>query len=400
MDAGYTGKGRIICSFDTGIDGRHPALRGSWKGLDGDSAAAWFDPVAGESFPHIFDNLPNRAHGTHVMGIMAGVDTARGDTIGIAPSARWISAAVIDIPGASIVDAFQWAADPDGDPNTFADVPDVINHSWGVPNSVMGCDELFWRLIDNTEALGIVNIFSAGNEGRQGSATIRNPANRARSEVDCFAVGNIDHRNPTNAPLEPSSSRGPSDCDGVSVKPNLTAPGVNIRSAEPGGFYNLRSGSSMSAPHVAATVALLRQKNPNATPFMIKRALIDGARDLGTVGPDYDYGWGALDISAALEALPAPAAPNLRVFSLTPNSPDEDGALKSRVILENVGAPGANLDGVSATVLGQESVTIHSGQLTFTVQPNSQLLLSNEELDIEVADTISSGSVIRLAILI
>ncbi len=50
--AGFTGAGRLICSFDTGVDGDHPALFNSWKGHDGDSAAAWFDPRDGQSFPH------------------------------------------------------------------------------------------------------------------------------------------------------------------------------------------------------------------------------------------------------------------------------------------------------------------------------------------------------------
>ena len=166
--AGFTGAGRLICSFDTGVDGDHPALFNSWKGHDGDSAAAWFDPRDGQPFPH---NTRGDIHGTHTMGIMIG--HYGSDTVGVALDAKWISAAIVDIVGASYIDAFEWAANPDGDPNSMDDVPDVINHSWGIRD--IGCQEVFYELIENLEALGIVNIFAAGNEGA-GAFTIRNPA--------------------------------------------------------------------------------------------------------------------------------------------------------------------------------------------------------------------------------
>ena len=101
--AGYTGAGRIICSFDTGVEGDHPALINSWKGHDGDSAAAWFDPSEGSTFPNpVLDE-----HGTQTMGIMVGHDDNSGDTTGVAPNAKWISAAIVDITGASYIYAFE-----------------------------------------------------------------------------------------------------------------------------------------------------------------------------------------------------------------------------------------------------------------------------------------------------
>ena len=127
--AGYTGAGRLVCSFDTGVDGDHPAFASRWKGLDGDSAAGWFDPRDREPFPH---PTQGASHGTHTMGILTGRSETTDDTVGVAIDAQWMSAAVIDIAGAPIFDAFEWAADPDGDPNSIDDVPDVINHSWGI----------------------------------------------------------------------------------------------------------------------------------------------------------------------------------------------------------------------------------------------------------------------------
>lgn len=126
---GYNGKGRLVCSFDTGVEGDHEALSSNWRGNCGGTAlASWFDPY-GSDFPK-----DKKGHGTHTMGIMVGI--SQDDTIGVAFGAQWISAAVID-QGAGfsqtisdILSAFQWAIDPDGDPETINDVPDVISNSW------------------------------------------------------------------------------------------------------------------------------------------------------------------------------------------------------------------------------------------------------------------------------
>jgi len=339
---GFTGRGRVVCTFDTGIEGGHPALRDSWRGWHADASSAWFDPVDGDSQPHVFEGPVTYSHGTAVLGVILGRDTISGDTIGVAPGAEWISAAVIDIPGASIVDAFEWAADPDRDPNSIEDVPDVINHSWGIPTYVMGCEDLFWRLIDNTEALGIVNIFAAGNEGAAGAQTVRNPANRARDSVDCFAIGSADLSD-SILTRAVSSSKGPSGCDGVSIKPNALAPGVSIRTSVPHGQFEHVSGTSFSAPHATGIVALLREKNPDASAQAIKRALLASAEDLGELGPDNDNGWGLVNALSSLEALSPSGSPRLRVWGLNPSSVDSVGDLASRVtLINNGGAVAAN----------------------------------------------------------
>ncbi|MGH8004935.1 MAG: S8 family serine peptidase, partial [Limisphaerales bacterium] len=122
---GLTGKGRLVATLDVGIDGNHRALKSRWRGRRPGVAheAAWFDPVQNLPSPHFY--LSDRHHGTHVLGIICGLDTARTiigtdttlfvDTIGVAPEAEWISAAVIDVGanGSGILDALEWAADPD-----------------------------------------------------------------------------------------------------------------------------------------------------------------------------------------------------------------------------------------------------------------------------------------------
>ena len=188
---GYTGVGTLIASFDTGIDGVHPALRNSYHGNHGYPApACWFDPVYGQTYPHWDSGLLGGGHGTGTMGVMVGKDDATGDTVGVAFGAQWISAMVVDIRGANYLEAFQWVADPDGDPNTVDDVPDVLNNSWGFMESNVNCFDIFWKAIDNVEALGTVVVFACGNEGPN-PMTLRNPANRATTPYNSFAVGAV-----------------------------------------------------------------------------------------------------------------------------------------------------------------------------------------------------------------
>jgi subtilisin family serine protease len=390
--AGYTGKGRLVCSFDTGVDGSSPYIHDNWKGLDGDSAAAWFDPSKNLPYPDSISNCGysscNTSHGTHVMGIMVGHSST--DTIGVAPDAKWISAAVIDLAGTSIVDAFEWAADPDGDPNTIGDMPDVINNSWGIID--VGCENLFFNLIDNIEALGIVTIFAAGNEGTQGTSTIRNPAVRALDSLDCFAVGNVNNSGVLNG----SSSRGPSTCPGGAVKPNVVAPGTTIISSVPGGGTASMTGTSMAAPHVSGLVALLREKNPNATVDQIKTAILTTTNNLGHALPDNDYGWGLVNCIAALNALPAdnPSTPDLRVyrFDHQPISPGDTAT--GYIWLKNAGTTATS---VTATLAGgNAALSIIDGASSFGTIAQYDTAQSATMYRVAVSDTVTVGSVLSL----
>ncbi len=175
---GLKGRGRLVCSFDTGVEEAHPALKSKWRGNHAIHSAAWFAPNLTDSLP-----IDKVGHGTHTMGIMVG--STPQDSFGVAPDADWISAAVIDQGQtlnrtiSDILAAFQWAVDPDGDPSTDSDVPDVILNSWGIPGTaVPPCDETFNTVIDNVEAAGIVTIFAAGNEGPD--ANVASSSGRSR----------------------------------------------------------------------------------------------------------------------------------------------------------------------------------------------------------------------------
>ncbi len=353
-EMGYNGQGRLVCNFDTGVDGHHPCLSANWRGNNGGSAdACWFDPY-GSDYPK-----DDKGHGTHIMGIMAGV--SENDTLGVAFGARWIAAAVVDRGGSmsqtigDVISAFQWAVDPDGNPETFDDVPDVINNSWGIPPGLKpACDETFWEAIDNVENAGVVVVFAAGNEGPD-PVSLRTPADRISTPTNAFSVGAVDAFS-FGYPIANFSSRGPSGCDNQTIKPEVCAPGVSIYSCFRNGEFCYMSGTSMATPFVAGAVAVLRQYNPDATVEEIKQALLESCTDLGPEGEDNAYGRGLINLKRALEILPRPDMPNLYLtdFSVEGgNVPQPGDQIDLVVELKN---SGTRVDGVSVTLSTSDSL--------------------------------------------
>lgn len=306
-ELGITGAGRIVANLDTGVDGNHPALASRWRGNQPgvDPGEAWFDPITGSSFP--FDTY---GHGTPVMGIMTGLGGTTADTIGVAWGALWIASNAINQDEGEeldndIIDALQWFADPDGNPQTVDDVPDCVQNSWGVNESIPGytdCDGRWNSAIDNCEATGVVLIFAAGNEG-PAPGSLLSPADRADTPFNCFAVGAVDAtNNEFPYPIAYFSSRGPSGCDGISIKPEVVAPGINIYSSIPGGGYQQEgvSGTSFAGPHVTGVVALMREANPDLTMDEIKEVLMASSHDFGPPGEENTYGAGFIDAYEAV----------------------------------------------------------------------------------------------------
>ena len=361
---GFTGAGTLIASFDSGIKGDHPALKNSYHGNHGYSAQqCWFDPIYGQTYPHWESSLSSGAHGTTTMGVMVGKDDATGDTVGVAFGADWISAMVIDVPHANFLEAFQWAADPDGDPNTIEDVPDVLNNSWGFTQSSFGCSDVFWTPIDNLEALGTVVVFACGNSGPS-PMSLRNPANRASTPYSNFAVGAVIPTDPDA--IWSGSSRGPSDCDGVSIKPEVVAPGYQIRTTYPDintPYTNNATGTSYAASYVSGAAALLRQYNPNATVEEIKAALMFSAIDKGTPGEDNTFGWGLIYIPAAMALLPPNNETNIYIRAVSPDSVASGQQADVVVTLRNSGVGAINISGELGNPDG--GIAIVSGVASF-----------------------------------
>lgn len=304
---GITGQGRIVMNIDTGVEKNHPAINYKWRGTHVPANQAWFDP-AGTTTPTDCDG-----HGTHTMGTMCGFSPTTGDTVGVAINAEWIAAKTIcTSPHTSnSVAAFQWAMNPDGDPNTITDMPDAISSSWYDPDVSDECNGIYKTTLNAVEAAGIAAVFSAGNSGPSAS-TITKPKNINTDETNVFAVAAISgatYLGGSNDPIASFSSRGPSVCGGTGallIKPEVSAPGVAVRSAYPPTGYTSMDGTSMASPHVAGAIALLRSFAPTLTGKQIKLALYNTAKDLGAVGEDNNYGRGLIDVYAAYMTMGTP----------------------------------------------------------------------------------------------
>ena len=316
-DLGMTGQGVVIAGLDTGVDIDHPELIGKWHG---GGISSWYDP--NEEHP----DMPYDAdgHGTAVMGVMVG-GSLDGTAIGVAPEAQWIAAKIFNDAGAASYEAihlaFQWLLDPDGDGDT-GDAPDIVNSSWGF-QTVNTCIDEFIPDVRALKTAGIAFVVSAGNFG-PASGTGSSLANYGES----LAIGTIDE----NHRLADFSSRGPSSCPAAdTVFPQLTAPGVNIKTTDLtfGGVipdaYVFATGSSFAAPHVSGILALLLENEgfPATDIATLENAVHFSADDLGPQGPDNGYGYGMINGLAAARRLGL--LPHLAVYD--PAAPENDQAL-------------------------------------------------------------------------
>src|SRR3954451_15774356 len=186
------------------------------------------------------------------MGTMVG-DDGNGNQIGVAPAAHWIAAKGCESNSCSfdaLLSAGQWVLAPTdlSGQNPRPDLrPHIVNNSWGGPG-----DPFYQATVQAWVAAGIFPAFANGNAG-PGCGSAGSPGDYPES----YAVGAYD----INNFIAPFSSRGPSSF-GV-IKPNISAPGVNVRSSVPGNGYDIFSGTSMATPHLAGSVALIWSAAPS-----------------------------------------------------------------------------------------------------------------------------------------
>lgn len=282
-----TGKGITVGIIDTGIDAKHPEFKNKkiiFKDILNGRAEAYDD----------------HGHGTHCAGTISGIG-ANGTQIGIAPEVTLVIAKVFSAQGGSslstLLRAMEWMSDPDGNPSTN-DRPRVINNSWGGGMDSDISNDPFLPAVMTWVQLEIFPSFAAGNEG-PGTSTIGSPGGLPPS----FAVGATDEQDD----IADFSSRGPvkGKIDGKAVqyvKPDVSAPGYQVLSAMPGGRYGKMSGTSMAAPHVTGSVAILLNAFPQLTVKQVREVLMKSSSDLGDSGMDNTFGAGRLDINHAVEA--------------------------------------------------------------------------------------------------
>ncbi len=305
---GYTGRGRKVYIFDSGIWDEHPSFKDRYMGFRSPANAAWFG---------LFSPTPSGAlssHGTHVLGTTAGLDTATADTIGVAFGSYWLANDLINAttaaalpPQAFLIAGFEWALNPDGDTNTIHDIPDVINNSWRWRDIIdtAQCGGFVPRLMNTIEAAGIANVFSGGNTGPN-NVGLNAPQRINTNLVNTFCVGSIDGNQSFPYPISGFSTRGPSQCPGngpLSIHPEVVAPGQNVRSAWGADGYNVISGTSMASPHVSGAILLLKEAFPQLSGKELMEALYFSAIDMGPAGEDNTFGRGLIDVDAAFTLL-------------------------------------------------------------------------------------------------
>ncbi|MEV0980831.1 S8 family serine peptidase [Streptomyces sp. NPDC049915] len=278
--AGYTGKGVKIAVLDTGVDASHPDLKSQ--------------VVAAKNFSAAKDATDHFGHGTHVASIAAGTGAkSKGTFKGVAPGARILNGKVLDDNGSGddsgILAGMEWAAQQGAD---------VVNLSLGGYDTP-DIDPLEAEVDKLSADKGILFAIAAGNEGPE---SVGSPG----SADAALTVGAVDGKDK----LADFSSTGPRVGDGA-IKPDVTAPGVDITAAaakgsvidrevgeNPAGYLTI-SGTSMATPHVAGAAALLKQEHPDWGYAELKGALTGSAK--GGAYTPFQQGSGRIAVDRAIK---------------------------------------------------------------------------------------------------
>ncbi len=236
-------------------------------------------------------------HSTHVTGIAAGVGLINPLNTGHAPGANLI----IDNPVITSLAGLNH--------HRYEGMV-LTNNSYGT-GSVCSpeTNTSASRLVDkqSIDYPSLLHVFATGNSGTTqcsryplGFNTVHTDMNSSKSTL---SVGSIQ----PNGILAPSSSKGPEG--GGRLKPEIVAVGANVLSTIPGNTYGLNSGTSMAAPAVTGGLALLYQRykqlhnGTNPPGALMKAILCNTANDLGNHGPDFSYGFGAMNLLRAVKVL-------------------------------------------------------------------------------------------------
>ena len=338
---GYTGQGIVIGNQDTGMRWTHNAIRPKYRGWNGsvaDHNYNWWDAIhsgGGSCGSNTSAPCDDQGHGTHTTGTTAGDDGA-GNQVGVAPGARWIGCRNMDQGNgtpATYTECFQFFIAPtdlngnNPDPSLR---PHVMNNSWGCPPSEGCAATTLQTIVENTQAAGIFVEASAGNSGPSCS-TVSDPPSLYGA---AFATGAID----INNVLASFSSRGPVTADGSNrLKPNISAPGVSVRSStfSSDTSYGSLSGTSMAGPHVVGVVALLWSAHPELSRMITEtKTLLQNTANPGvtvspaqTCGgiphtqiPNNSFGYGRVDALAAVNAAGPSPTPTATVTGTPPTA--------------------------------------------------------------------------------
>ncbi|AGZ45166.1 S8 family serine peptidase [Actinoplanes friuliensis] len=275
--AGFDGRGVKVAVLDTGVDATHPDLAGKI--------------TEARNFSSSPDTVDRFGHGTHVAATVAGTGAGSdGKRKGVAYGADLLIGKVLGDDGygydSEIIAGMQWAVDAGAK---------VVNMSLG-GEATDGTDPMSVAVDEISAATGALFVVAAGNEGAD--STVGTPG----AAPNALTVGAVDRSDQ----LADFSSRGPRLGD-LGLKPEITAPGVEIVAARAAGttmgnpvdeLYTGASGTSMATPHIAGAAALLAQQHPDWTGPKIKEALVSTAKTTPDLSV-YAQGAGRVDLTRA-----------------------------------------------------------------------------------------------------
>lgn len=283
------GTGVTVGVIDSGVNYKHSAITQKFKAYDKDYGIFGADKSY-QDFVSDDRDLSDTSHnhGTHVTGTILGSD-GDANRIGVAPGAKYVAARAIGATSgdeSSMIRAAQWIMKPAG---RAENAPRVVNNSWGGDSEE---SDWFAQIIEKWRAAGIFPVFAAGNTSDYpADGSLANPGNLP----GVFSVAACDRQ----GKLADFSRVGPSPFQKDLIKPDICAPGVRIRSSLASGGYASWSGTSMAAPHVTGTVALMLQANPDLKVDEIEQILRStavSATDLRyPESPNMGYGYGNLN---------------------------------------------------------------------------------------------------------
>ncbi|MFJ7493803.1 S8 family peptidase [Streptomyces sp. NPDC097727] len=363
---GYDGKGSKVAVLDTGIDATHPDVK--------DRILETKSFVPGEEV------LDKHGHGTHVASTIAGSGAAsEGVNKGVAPGADLIIGKVLSNEGSGadsgIIEAMEWAK---------AEGADVVSMSLGSSIPDDGSDPMSQAVDALSADGGPLFVIAAGNA--YGAGTIGSPGS-AEKALTVAAVDKQDNR-------ADFSSMGPL-VRSYGLKPDLSAPGVNINAAAsqavPGvnGMYRTMSGTSMATPHVAGAAAILKQRHPDWSGQRIKDALMSSSKKLDAYTP-YEQGTGRLDVKAAVDTT-VEATGSVAVASYDWPHSASDPVAQRTITYRNTGTKDVTLD--LATDTDADAYTLSTKQLSVPAGSTAEAVLSLDPSKV-ASGTQFSGQVI------
>jgi subtilisin family serine protease len=259
----------------------------------------------------------NSDHATNVAGIAAGdhdtiasIPGSRPKVSGIAPNAYIGNYKVLTVPTTEFGLDGNSPEIAKGIEEAVKDGMDVINLSLGEPE-IEPTHDIVVAAIDNAANAGVVPVIAAGNEfGDAGKGSVGSPGTAPKAIT--VAASTDGDTGPADT-IAGFSSSGPTPTS-LQMKPDVTAPGVDILSSLPRNQWSNHdwSGTSMASPHVAGAAALLRERHPSWTVEQIKSALES------TGDPVHPAGLPTAEVSALREGggrIDIPRADNPLVFT-------------------------------------------------------------------------------------